>query len=388
MGVGQTVKVGDTHPPVAYQLRCDPTHWSKPGDPVDLTDAARVDVVFWHTTARRILHQVEGVEITDPVNGIVSTPMVASITAMPGLVAFNWTVHQGDGSIQSFPSTPRTGHNYLMIRSDLGQTADAAVLGSAGSISVASANVVESLANQLLDFIANGVPFTPPSEIAAQLHIGDPGEGLSSPAVETARLPLTFVAAQNAATSNSNTATIASLAATETYRGLSLWDSSTPGAGSPLFTASFLAPYSATAGAPFTLSANDVDVALGGALTTYAANAVLDLVLRGVTLTPHASLYVQLHTGAPGLDGLANVSATADRIAVGAMTPAANSLVFNQALIRWPSIVESEVISHLTVWDAATAGNAWWQGALSAASAAQAGAPFDIAAGQLALGIS
>ena len=388
MGVGQTVKVGDTSPPVTYQLRCDPTHWSKAGDPVDLTDAARVDVAFRHSALRNLIHSVEGVEVVDAVNGIVSTPLVAAITARPGLVAFEWIVHNGDGTVQTFPSTPRTGHNHLMVRSDLGSSAGDGVLGSAGSISMASAGITESLANQLLDMIANGVAFTPPTEVAAQFHIGDPGEGLSALAAETSRLPLTFVAAQDRATSNDNSALIAAVAASETYRGLSLWDSSTPGAGSPLYTAAFLAPYTVAAGAPVTLSANDVDVAHGGALTSYAANTILDLVLRGVAVSPPAQLAVQLHTGPPGLDALANVSATADRVAVGAMTPSANSLVFNQALIRWPSITAAEIITHISVWDAVTGGNPWWQGALSSASAAQAGAPFDIAAGQLALGIS
>lgn len=90
-----------------------------------------------------------------------------------------------------------------------------------------------------------------------------------------------------------------------------------------------------------------------GVLTDYAKDALLD-----GTAMP-ATMYFQHHTGLPG-DGTANVSANGGRLAH-TRTAAASGVATNVENME-TNIVTPETISHFSVWDAASGGNAWWTG--------------------------
>lgn len=89
----------------------------------------------------------------------------------------------------------------------------------------------------------NGVTFTAPAAVYAQLHTGDPTDvGTSNVALNTTRQAITFAAAvSGAGTMTSNTdAQWLSVPASEVYSFFSLWDASTNGncLGSGALTAS------------------------------------------------------------------------------------------------------------------------------------------------------
>lgn len=79
--------------------------------------------------------------------------------------------------------------------------------------------------------------------------------------------------------------------------------------------------------------------------------------------------YVQLHTGAPGAAGTANVSSTTTREAVTWGTAAGGVLTASNSP-AWPSWggTNPETVTDISFWDAATAGN--YQGSMPLATPA------------------
>jgi hypothetical protein len=98
-------------------------------------------------------------------------------------------------------------------------------------------------------------------------------------------------------------------------------------------------------------------------LSTAHASAILN-VFRGTTYTG-VTPYLKVHTGDPGAAGTANASAETTRKAVTFAAPSAGSSV--ATAVTWtPWVAGSETISHVSLWDAATAGNFLASGVLAA----------------------
>lgn len=85
------------------------------------------------------------------------------------------------------------------------------------------------------------------------------------------------------------------------------------------------------------------------------ANDVLDW-LRGVAPPTIAGLHVQLNTGDPGAAGTDNPSAVTSREQATMNAASGGSMTLASASGSW-AMTTSETISHISVWDAATAGN-------------------------------
>lgn len=100
-----------------------------------------------------------------------------------------------------------------------------------------------------------------------------------------------------------------------------------------------------------------------GLATTTLANKWLDM-LRGVAFTAPAGCYVKLHIGDPGVAGTTSPSAVTTRNQV-TWTAASGGALALSTLAAY-SMTASETISHLSVWDASTAGNFLFSGALTA----------------------
>lgn len=115
-------------------------------------------------------------------------------------------------------------------------------------------------------------------------------------------------------------------------------------------------------------------------LSTYGANAFLD----GTALP--STLYAKLHVGNPGPAGSSNAAGETTRKSFtrGAASSGATS---NSGSLAWTAVSTSEDYSHITVWDASTAGNCWFVGTLTAA-AVTSGDDFTIAAGDLDLAMT
>lgn len=113
------------------------------------------------------------------------------------------------------------------------------------------------------------------------------------------------------------------------------------------------------------------------ALSNYAENKLVDHLLGTAAYTMPTGVYVQLHTGDPGEDCVANVSAETTRKLV-AHGAAAGGVAAVSATVSWdPWAAGSETISHVSYWDAAAAGNPLAKGALAASKAMTNGDAFE-----------
>ena len=125
--------------------------------------------------------------------------------------------------------------------------------------------------------------------------------------------------------------------------------------------------------------------------TTYLRNALYDASVRNTTFTVGANLYLSLHTADPGLTGANEV--------VGAgysrqSCPFAddggdgNGTNSGTVTVPVPSSGGPFAITHVALWDAASAGNCVAGGALSGTVNASAGSSLQWTAGQLSFTVT
>lgn len=108
-----------------------------------------------------------------------------------------------------------------------------------------------------------------------------------------------------------------------------------------------------------------------GISTANLANKWLN-VLRGTAFTPPPGLYVRLHTGDPGAAGGSAGSAVTTRSQATFAVAANGAIALTGTNPSW-NMTASETITHVSIWDAATAGNFLWSAALSAAKTVENG---------------
>lgn len=98
-------------------------------------------------------------------------------------------------------------------------------------------------------------------------------------------------------------------------------------------------------------------------LSAARANAVLNI-LRNTSYTGLAAVYVKLHTGDPGSAGTANASAVTTRNQLTLASPSGGSAALSS--LSSYSMTGTETITHVSIWDASSAGNFIESWALSA----------------------
>jgi len=103
-------------------------------------------------------------------------------------------------------------------------------------------------------------------------------------------------------------------------------------------------------------------------------------VLKNTAFSGIANCYVQLHTNAntnagPGAAGTANVSVETTRKAVtwGTISGSALPATSVTSWTSWPSGANNETISWVSVWDASSAGNFLFSGALAVSKTVNTG---------------
>ena len=103
-----------------------------------------------------------------------------------------------------------------------------------------------------------------------------------------------------------------------------------------------------------------------GLATTTLANNWLNM-LRAAAFTAPAATYIKLHVGDPGAAGTANPSAVTTRQSATFSAASAGAI----ALSNSPAftMTTTETISHISVWDASSAGNLLWTAALTTSKA-------------------
>jgi hypothetical protein len=119
-------------------------------------------------------------------------------------------------------------------------------------------------------------------------------------------------------------------------------------------------------------------------ISNYAENKILDHVTGEAAWTMPTTVYVKLHTGDPGEAATSNAATETTRKAA-SWSAASSGSIATDATIEWTNVTTTETYSHWSLWDASTAGNALWTGALSASAAVTAGDTFQITSLTLSL---
>lgn len=102
------------------------------------------------------------------------------------------------------------------------------------------------------------------------------------------------------------------------------------------------------------------------------ANKLLETIGRSGTTFTAGSLYVKLHTGDPLSAGTSAASAVTTRYACTFSAASAGSMSLSSMGGTW-SMTTAETISHISLWDASTAGNFLWSVALTASKSVVSG---------------
>lgn len=117
-------------------------------------------------------------------------------------------------------------------------------------------------------------------------------------------------------------------------------------------------------------------------ISNYAELAFLNS-LRGTAFSV-ATVYVKLHTADAGEDGTTAAASNTTRQAVSFSAASAGSMA-SSATVTWTNVSATETYSHFSLWDASTAGNCLWSGALSSSASVTAGDTFQITSLTLSL---
>lgn len=101
-------------------------------------------------------------------------------------------------------------------------------------------------------------------------------------------------------------------------------------------------------------------------LASATANSYLS-VFRNTAYAAIATVFVKLHIGDPGSAGTTNASAVTTRNQITWSAPSGGSMALSS--LSGFSMTTSETISHVSLWDASTAGNFLQSAALTASQA-------------------
>jgi hypothetical protein len=119
-------------------------------------------------------------------------------------------------------------------------------------------------------------------------------------------------------------------------------------------------------------------------ISNYAELKILEHTTGKTAWTMPTNVYVKLHTSDAGEAGTTAAATEATR-KVAAWATAASGAIATSATLEWTNVAATETYSHWSMWDASTAGNCLWTGALSSSAAVTAGDTFQITSLTLSL---
>jgi hypothetical protein len=122
-------------------------------------------------------------------------------------------------------------------------------------------------------------------------------------------------------------------------------------------------------------------------LASGIANSVLDALCRSVAWSDPAAFWVKLHTGDPGAAGASNAATNTTRQQA-TFSAASGGAITTSADVTWTSVSTTETYSHVSFWDASTAGTFLGSDALEVARAVTVGDTFTIATGDIDLSLT
>ena len=112
-------------------------------------------------------------------------------------------------------------------------------------------------------------------------------------------------------------------------------------------------------------------------ISNYAELKILEHTTGKTAWTMPTDVYVKLHTGDPGEAATSNAATETTRKEA-SWAAAASGSIATDATLEWTNVAATETITHWSLWDNSTAGNALWTGALSSSAAVTAGDTFQI----------
>ena len=116
-------------------------------------------------------------------------------------------------------------------------------------------------------------------------------------------------------------------------------------------------------------------------ISNYLEPKILDAIFNNTSLAV-TTPYVSLHTADPGETGASEASGGSYARQSASFGAASGGAISNDAAISFTGM-PAATITHVGVWDASTAGNFLWGGALTASKTTNAGDTFTIASGDL-----
>ena len=117
------------------------------------------------------------------------------------------------------------------------------------------------------------------------------------------------------------------------------------------------------------------------------ANSLVNALTRATNYTAPTAFWVKLHTGDPGSAGTSLAAGNTTRQQA-TFSAAASGSGTTSADITWTNVSTSETYSHVSFWDASSAGNFIGSAALTSSRAVVAGDSFTIATGSLTLSLT
>jgi hypothetical protein len=107
--------------------------------------------------------------------------------------------------------------------------------------------------------------------------------------------------------------------------------------------------------------------------------------LKGEAPTTYSKVWAQLHTGAPGSSGTANVAGESKRKEA---TLTGTTVLKNSAAVKWTSVSTAETYKYFSFWSAETGGTFLGEEALEAEKAVSVGDSAEFATETLTLTVS
>ena len=119
-------------------------------------------------------------------------------------------------------------------------------------------------------------------------------------------------------------------------------------------------------------------------ISNYAELKILEHTTGKTAWTIPTNVYIKLHTADAGEAGTSSAASEATRKEA-AWATASSGAIATSATLEWTNVAATETYTHWSMWDASTAGNCLWTGALSSSAAVTAGDTFQITSLTLSL---
>lgn len=114
------------------------------------------------------------------------------------------------------------------------------------------------------------------------------------------------------------------------------------------------------------------------------ATIVLNLVARATNATAPVAQFAKLHTADPGAAGAtAAAVGSTTRVAITWAAPSSNAVALTTTFPVWTNGGTSETLTHISVWDASSAGNFLYSIALTSSQAWASGNTFTLTSGSI-----